>query len=290
MSVTEQGARALYESLARFQWWRRTLQRAAPDSGLEMRKQLNAPQADGPSDGRAGLDEWLMRQIDGQPRRILDLGCGFGASLLRWLPPPSHDEEDLGHAYGITPSAYQVRRARQVASQAGGSSRYTFLQQSLEAQLPTEVDVILAIEALGHTSKLSVILQHVRRSLSPSGSLVWVEDLLHEPAHQDPDVAALATSWSSPPLRDVATARRELKDAGLEVTAEWDLTPQVPHRELTVIERSHATATRWRRWLPLPFARRVAQAFVGGFVLERLYARGLASYRVLLARPSKATS
>lgn len=288
--MTEQGARALYESLARFQWWRRTLQRAAPGSGLEMRKHLNAPQAEGPSDGRAGLDEWLMHQIDGQPQRILDLGCGFGASLLRWLPQPSHGDEDLRHAFGITPSAYQVRRARQVANQAGDSSRYTFLQQSLEAQLPTEVDVILAIEALGHTSKLSLILQHVRRSLRPSGALVWVEDLLHEPVHQDPDVVALATSWSSPPLRDVATARRELKDAGLEVTAEWDLTPQVPHRELAVIERSHVTATRWRRWLPLPFARRVAQAFVGGFVLERLYARGLASYRVLLARPSKATS
>ena len=121
--MTEQGARALYESLARFQWWRRTLQRAAPGSGLEMRKHLNAPQAEGPSDGRAGLDEWLMRQIDGQPQRILDLGCGFGASLLRWLPQPSHGDEDLRHAFGITPSAYQVRRARQVADRAGGLER-----------------------------------------------------------------------------------------------------------------------------------------------------------------------
>ena len=288
--MAEQGAHDLYESLARFQWWRRKLTRAAPDSGLEMRKQLNAPQTEGPSDGRAGLDKWLMRQIDVQPRRVLDLGCGFGASLLRWLPEPAQGNENLQHAFGITPSAYQVRRARQIVNQVGADSRITFLQQSLEAKMPTELDVVLAIEALGHTRNLPLVLQHIRRSLRPSGCLVWVEDLLREPSHLDPDVAALATSWSSPPLRDVATVLREIKDAGLQVNAEWDLTPQVPHRDLASIDRSHASAMRWRRWLPLPFARRVAQAFVGGFVLERLYVRGLASYRVLIASPSKEAS
>lgn len=287
--MPEQGPSALYESLARFQWWRRTLAREAPGRGLEMRKRLHAPQADGPSDGLAGLDEWLMMQVHGRPQRMLDLGCGFGASLLRWLPEQTTNEQDQ-HAFGITPSAYQVRRARRVAKQMGVEARCTFLHQDLESQLPTDLDVVLAIEALGHTRDLALVLRQVRRSLRPKGTLVWVEDLLREPAPQDADVAALAYHWSSPQLRDVATVRAELHSAGLEVTAEWDLTPQVPRRELARVSRSHTNAVRWRRWLPVPFARHVAQAFAGGFVLERLYARNMATYRVLLASPSEGAS
>ena len=283
-AVPEQGPVALYDSLARFQWWRRKLARTGPGLGLEMRKRLVSPQAEGPKDGCAGLDQWLLQQVDGHPRqRILDLGCGFGASLLRWLPPQNADG---GHAFGITPSAYQVRRARQVANQMGAGGRCTFLQQTLDAELPKDLDVVLAIESLGHTTDLATVLRQIRQSLQPGGILVWLEDLLHEPRSSDPDVAALANSWSSPPLRDVSSVHQHLQAAGLRLVTEWDLTPQVPRRSLAQIQRSHAAATRWCKFMPLPFARRIAQAFVGGFVLEQLYARGLTCYRVMLATPS----
>lgn len=284
--MPKQGPMALYDSLARFQWWRRTLARSAPGAGLEMRKRLNPSQTGGPSDGCAGLDQWLMQQVGNQPhRRLLDLGCGFGASLSRWLP--GSGVADDGHAFGITPSAYQVRRARQITNQSGASACCTFLQQSLEAELPNNLDVVLAIEALGHTEDLPKVLRQIRQSLRPAGKLIWLEDLLREPTAADADVIALARDWSSPPLRDVASVRHELQAAGLQLLEEWDLTPQVPHRSLPQIQRSHAAASRWRRFTPLPFARRIAQAFAGGFALERLYARDMACYRVLLATPSE---
>jgi SAM-dependent methyltransferase len=292
--VHKQGPVALYDSLARFQWWRRTLARSAPGAGLEMRKRLNPSPTDGPSDGCAGLDHWLMQQMGDPPRRrLLDLGCGFGASLLRWLPPredadpgaPDAGAPEDGHAFGVTPSGYQVRRARQIANQSGVGARCTFLQQNLEAELPSDLDVILAIEALGHTADLPKVLRQIRQALRPAGKLIWLEDLLRAPAAADADVATLANEWSSPPLRDVASVRRDLQAAGLQLVEEWDLTPQVPHRSLPQIQRSQAAASRWRRFTPLPFARRIAQAFVGGFALERLYAREMTCYRVLLATP-----
>ena len=280
--MTDQGPVALYDSLARFQWWRRALTRNAPGSGLEMRKRLKPSLTDGPLDNGASLDQWLMDQAANPTRhRLLDLGCGFGASLLRWMPTKA--ATDNGHAFGVTPSAYQVRRARQVSNQLGVGSRCTFLQQNLEADLPSELDIVLAIEALGHTQDLSLVLQNVRKSLRPGGKLIWLEDLLNHPATDDVDVSALARDWSSPPLRDVASIHSELKKAGLQLVAESDLTPQVPHRSLPQIERSYRTANRWGRLLPLPFTRRIAHAFVGGFALERLYARNLACYRLFVA-------
>ncbi|MDA7936318.1 methyltransferase domain-containing protein [bacterium] len=280
--MIDQGPVALYDSLARFQWWRRALTRNAPGSGLEMRKRLTPSMTDGPLDNGSSLDQWLINQAANPTRdRILDLGCGFGASLLRWMPKQT--VTDNGHAFGVTPSAYQIRRARQISNQLGVGPRCTFLQQNLEADLPSDLDVVLAIEALGHTQNLSLVLQNVRKSLRPGGTLIWLEDLLNHPATDDVDVSTLARDWSSPPLRDLASIHSELNKAGLQVVLESDLTPQVPHRSLPQIERSCCAANRWRRLLPLPFARRIAQAFLGGFALERLYARDLACYRLFVA-------
>lgn len=280
--MTDQGPVALYDSLARFQWWRRAAARNPPGLGLEMRKRLTPSSTDGPLDNGASLDQWLMGQAANPARhRFLDLGCGFGASLLRWLP--TTPVIDNGHAFGVTPSAYQIRRARQIANQQGVASRCTFLQQTLETDLPSELDMVLAIEALGHTQNLSLVLQNVRKSLRPGGTLIWLEDLLTHPVTEDADVSALARDWSSPPLRDVSSIHSELNKVDLQLVAESDLTSQVPYRSLAQIERSYSRADRWRRMAPLPFARRVAQAFVGGFALERLYARKIACYRLFVA-------
>jgi SAM-dependent methyltransferase len=280
--VSERGAVALYDSLARFQWWRRTWSRAALAEGLELRKRLNPPLGDGPSNGCAGLDQWLMQRVAERPRqRLLDLGCGFGASLLRWMPASEPGEPV--QAFGITPSRYQVRRARQVVARLGVGERISFSCQALEATLPADLHMVLAIEALGHTADLPMVLGNIRRSLQPGGVLVWLEDLLNESAAEDTDVAGLARCWSSPPLRDVASVRRELAVAGLHVIEEIDLTPQVPRRELAQIHRSYDAAHKWQRWAPVPFARRIASAFAGGFLLERLYARELACYRLFMA-------
>ena len=42
----------LYDSLSRYQWWRRCLSRAGPGDALEMHKRLRAPVEDsGPGEG-----------------------------------------------------------------------------------------------------------------------------------------------------------------------------------------------------------------------------------------------
>lgn len=278
-------ALALYDSLARWQWWRRRLRRATAEQGLEMRKRLLPPaNDDGPSDGGDGLDRWLQRRIGARSHAsVLDLGCGFGISLLRWLRHGSV------RALGVTPSGYQVRRARQVAAAVGLADRCTFEQRNLGDAGHGAFDVVLAIEALGHSPDLDAVLAGVRRQLQPSGVLLWVEDLLSEPLSSDADVAALADAWRSPPLRDLGAVRAALLGSGLRVVDERDLTAQVPHRSLELVARSLARARRVARWLPGSSVRDVADAFAGGFVLERLYARDVACYRAFVIERTDAS-
>ena len=189
----------------------------------------------------------------------------------------------------MTPSGYQVRRAQQVARQRGDADRATFVCRALHDEMPAGNDVALAIEALGHTDDLARALTGVRRALVAGGVFVWVEDLLREPLAGDEDVLQLARDWRSPPLRDVASARAAIDDAGLRVVEEIDLTAQVPRRDVAAVDASRARLRRWRWVAPPGFARRLHAAFHGGFALERLYARGVACYRYLMLEPRPAS-
>ena len=281
MARSESGAVALYESLARFQWWRARRGVAADRlDGLELRKRLAPPQGgDGPADGAAGLDAWLQTVAGGcAGARVLDLGCGFGASLLRAVDAGARE------GVGLTPSPYQIARARSTAAARGVDARCRFEVADLGAPLPAS-DLVFAIESLGHVEDLGAVLGRVAACLegASAGRLLWLEDCLTAAADDDPDVRALASAWSSPPLRSVAAADDALALAGLVERRVVDLTPQVPRRALDVIDAAIRRTSRLRRLLPLPFARRVLAAFEGGLHLERLYARGLACYRLVMA-------
>ena len=137
MAQSDSGAVALYESLARFQWWR-ARRRVAADSldGLELRKRLVPPQGgDGPADGAAGLDTWLQAVAGGcAGARVLDLGCGFGASLLRAVDAGARE------GVGLTPSPYQIARARSTAAARGVAARCRFEVAGLDAPLASGLD------------------------------------------------------------------------------------------------------------------------------------------------------
>lgn len=266
---------ALYEALARWQRWRRP-------GRLELRKRLLPPPAggDGPADGAAGLDAWLQARLGLRWRagaRVLDVGCGFGASLQRWVAAGG------GEGVGVTSSPYQIRVATRAAARAGLAARLRFAVGDFVALPAGPFDVVLAIEALGHAAALATALQAIRAALAPGGTLVWVDDLLRGPAGGDDDVRELAACWSSPQLRADAGAVAALHAAGLVPVAAYDLTPQVPLVPMAANRRRAHRLRRLGAWLPLPPVRRLAAAFRGGLALERLYARGLACYRVHMA-------
>ena len=279
MTAPAADAGPLYETLSRWQW-RRSRRARAHGEGLELRKRLRVPAvgADGPADGGRGLDEWLFRRLDGRPAaRVLDLGCGFGASAQRWARLGG------GTVLGVTQSAFQVARATEQAERAGLGERVRFVRQEFAVPIAGSFDVVLAIEALGHAHDLDAALATVHRALEPGGAFVWVEDLLRTPAPGDADVGELAACWSSPPLRTRTAAREAIVRAGLRPYAEFDLTAQVPFATPLQLAARRRRLQRVRTLLPFAGVRRLVAAFAGGMALERLYARGAACYVVVMS-------
>jgi hypothetical protein len=189
------------------------------------------------------------------------------------------------HCLGLTTSPFQVARAAEVASTAGVAAVCAFRCAPFTAAPPRAFDVVVAIEALGHAFDLDAVLASVRAALRPGGTFLWVEDVLRDGGAGDADVDALARAWASPPLRGRDDVHAALRGAGLRVVREFDLTHRVPVAPVATNRRRRRGLALLRTLLPLPAVRRCTAAFLGGLALERLYAKGLASYRVWMSEP-----
>ncbi|MEM7199468.1 MAG: methyltransferase domain-containing protein [Planctomycetota bacterium] len=278
----EAGLCRLYDNLARYHWLRRRLAACAPGEGLELHKRLVAPPSDtdGPPAGTAGLHDWLWQQLGAPPApTVLDVGCGFGASVLRWATTQP------GTFVGLGASAYQVQRARREAERAGVADRCSFVLQSYDQPIAGPFDRVVAVEALLHAQDLAATLANVAAAMAPGARLVAVEDVAADDAvAADPDAAELLQRWSTAGLPSLATWRRACAAAGLHVERVHDLTAQVQPRPASVLARSERRLKALRRAMPVAAARAVLDAFLGGIALERLYAKGATRYVVVAAR------
>lgn len=290
-SVSDQGLACLYDELARFQWWRTRLAQSPVGAGLEMHKRLNAPRpgVDGPPAGVAGLDEWLATRIGAgedphAPARVLDVGCGFGATAFHWARRASDTS-----LVGLTLSPYQVMRAEETARALGLDQRCEFRRQSFDEPIEGSYDTIVSVEALFHARELAPTVANLGRALAIGGRLALVEDMaLVTGLEDDASGERLLRCWHTERLHGAEDYLSALRAAGLELVYEHDLSEQVPREPITRLDRRRRRLERLRRLMPLAAGRIVADAFLGGIALQELYARHRMSYRVMIARRVRA--
>ena len=279
-AADERALTRLYDSLARLQWWRRRLTGASAGEQLEMHKQLQAPTGDGPGAGGAALNEWLWRRLAPFPAmRVLDVGCGFGATLLDWASRAAG-----GTFVGLSLSEYQVRKAREEARRRGMDDRCHFHAQSFDDPIEGRYDRVVSIESLFHAPDLPRVLSHLASGIDDGGVLVLVEDMAtSDGIGAEPDGRELLRCWCTRRLHTAREYRRHLATAGLEIEEEVDLTAQVPRRPPAVLERQRRRLAAMYRVFPVPGLRRVLDAFRGGLALERLYGGDRMEYRAMIA-------
>ncbi len=212
--------------------------------------------------------------------RILDAGCGYGATAFDLQPQTG------GTWLGITLSPIQVQRATAEADRRALSPHIRFALQSYDDPLPGPFDFAVAIESLIHSTNPAASIANIATSLAPGGHLAIVDDM-PEPdlAPEDQaDLALFKRMWRCPVAPPAPAWRAALAAAGLTITHEQDLTPLILLGNPEDLRAIRARQQRRAFWLGLVGAGLREQADIGGRTLELLHLKGAVRYRLMVAR------
>lgn len=202
-----------------------------------------------------------LREIEGD--RVLDLGCGIGASLA-YITATSG-----ARGFGITNSALQAELAP--------PGLEVMLGNFETDALPGPVDLAYAIESFVHAYEPRRFFGNVAPALREGGRLVICDDFASGRERDDPWVRRFMEGWHASSLVTPEEADASASEHGLEPRLERE-------RDLT----SHLEIDRPRdRWIRLVVAlgRRLGargprfEALSGGDALRQCLKRGLATYR-----------
>ena len=267
--------RDMYDSLSwyvQLENWRAGRSRFAD---FTMHKALAVPGA-----GTRHVNDVLLEHCDlGARPRVLDAGCGFGGTMFAM-------HARLGGTYdGLTLSATQLRAARREAQRRGIADACRFQLRSYDDPVAERYDAVVAVESLSHAPDLGRTLANLAGALAPGGSLLLIEDMVTADidARHPEEARILHRHWGCPRFPSENDYESHLQAAGLRVARSLDLTPLVRHRTIGDLDAAARRYAAWSRWLPIGAARRVLSAYIGGIALEKLYARGEARYKLLVA-------
>ena len=227
------------------------------------------------------VHELVLGELDQNDGRVLDLGCGVGATAFHLA------EQRPIEIVGVSISPKQIRLARRFARRDGAALKGTarFEVGDFTALPPdlTGFDLAFAIEAFVHADPATAYFREVARALRPGGALVVVDDFLSGDGDNGllRDVRA---GWHAPSLMTVPDAAALAAEAGLTL---------VESRDLSSLQRLGRPRDRIVHTAQ-PLLRRMrgrslwAQAMVGGDALQACHRAGLLEYRLVrFAHPSR---
>jgi SAM-dependent methyltransferase len=212
--------------------------------------------------------------------RVLDAGCGYGATMLDLAPRLGGDWT------GLTLSPVQAARGMAEVAARGLAGRVRIEVRSYDAPLAGRHDLAYGIESLIHSADPARTVANLAAALAPGGHLVIVDDM---PEARMPAAAAARFDrfrrfWRCPvaPTREgwIAACRA----AGLEPVAERDLNPLLQVRGMPDLAPRLAALERRARLPRLLGLGPRLEAEIGGLLLETLQTEGFVRYRVLAAR------
>jgi SAM-dependent methyltransferase len=219
--------------------------------------------------------DWIVSRIDiPDGGSILDAGCGVGFGALRLA------QKSKCRVTGISLSARELTRARNVAAQLDLTDRVEFLQMSFDGLPQAAYDLVVAVESLKHSCNLERSLRAIVGCLKRGGQLVIVEDLVADSA--DGAIAErLAADWN---LTRLYTEADYVAALGHEHHSVVDLTDRVRLGSTAALDRARRTVLELLLRLAPTNQVSALRAYRGGLHLERLYAEGQIAYKAILYR------
>ncbi len=206
--------------------------------------------------------------------RLLDLGCGVGASLIYLLARLP------AMGVGLTISQTQANFARRYAI---ASSH--FIQADFQTvPLAGKFDVAYSIEAFCHAVNPTPYLAEVARLLTPSGRLILVDDFLSARAAQSLDaneqrwLATYQNGWHVPNIRSVATIETLAHEKGLRLIRQIHLTPYLKLRALPDLPARLLRAIGEK----IPARHPIIPSMLGSLALQQCLKNGIVEYHLLV--------
>ena len=267
-----------YRWLDRLEWMRQMRGRTG-NAAQPVHRALRNP--DGGEPSPLVLHRLMLNGLALPPSpRVLDAGCGYGASMLDMAP------ELGGDWLGISLSEVQVKRGMEEVAARGLAGRVRLAVASYDAPLTGAFDWIFGIESLIHSPDPMATIHNLAQALALGGALMVVDDMPEEglSPQQAADVALFKRCWRCPVAPSRAGWLRAFAAAGLVLSHETDFTALTiprPAAELAPMMAARARQARWKRLLGLGYR---SEADLGGMMLETLLASGVIRYRMLVAR------
>jgi len=267
-----------YRWLDRLEWMRQMRGRTG-NAAQPVHRALRDP--DGGEPSPLVLHRLMLNGLTLPPApRVLDAGCGYGASMLDMAPGLG------GDWLGISLSEVQVRRGMEEVAARGLAGQVRLAVASYDAPITGEFDWIFGIESLIHSPDPMATIGNLAQALAPGGALMVVDDMPEEDLspQQSADVALFKRCWRCPVAPSRAGWLRAFAAAGLVLSHEADFTALTiprPAAELAPMMAARARQARWKRLLGLGYR---SEADLGGMMLETLLSTGVIRYRMLVAR------
>jgi SAM-dependent methyltransferase len=215
--------------------------------------------------------------------RAIDAGCGLGGTTF-------YLQARLGGRFdGVTLSPSQRGRAERAAHRRGVADSCRFhlysFDDDLRAIAPDGADLVVAIESLAHAPNPRRTIANLARALRAGGRLAVVDDVPADSlGDDDPDFRAFREGWHAERLAWHETIVGAFTEAGLRLVHDEDLTPLVLQRGARSLQRRVRVSETFRGVLGRTRFATLLGALHGGLMLERLYARGLVRYRLMVGR------
>lgn len=210
--------------------------------------------------------------------RLLDLGCGVGASLF-YMVPRLHDPS---YTIGFTISSLQAKLARESAKQLGLQDQVLFAQGDFTSlPLNDTWDAAYSIEAIFHATDPETYFFEVSRLLRPGGKLILVDDFQTQRPFSNIEtdwLKAYRDGWHVQGLNTVEQVNLWAEKHRLQLVKNDNLTPYLRLRDLP---DPLARAIRFfGNHLPIRHA--ILPSMLGSLALQQCLRMRIVKYRFLV--------
>jgi SAM-dependent methyltransferase len=223
--------------------------------------------------GKLDLLDWLITVVSfSEEDYVLDAGCGTGFTLF-YL----HDQFQI-RGTGISINSKEVDYARRYTQRNDLGKYLKFELDNYNTPRLEPYSKILCIESLKHASNIEETIHNLLPNVTRGGTLVIIDDFIKQDSRK---IKKQKLLWDSPAF-----------DKERIYT---DIISKNPAYHLNTIDLTEFVVVRpvWKlnlmiflfnvyKWILLGINDRNVNTYIGGLILEKMYARDKISYKAII--------